>query len=1015
MISGNLLGMLAAKQDNVIYDNGLIGKWTGENDQAITDFIRLPLTAVFDTGPGTYPSISGTHNGTITPNQTIPVQNLYTYFWSESGGHTEFVRIWGNGIDMNATWDGYVGDWHNISFPKSLTLDAGKTYNYTIRTGSYPQIIHKASLNATGGTITCTEFVDVNGITYTDWIPAIRLEALFNLLPTAYIDSISPSPATQGATVTFTGHGTDPDGTVVAYNWRSSIDGQLSSSASFSTSILSVGTHTIYFKVEDNNGSWSSEVSTTLVINTVGGNLPTAVTLYNPVMNMTETGIDKITLSWSQNTETNFDRYEVHMSAVPGFTPDATTVVANITSSAVPNTTAASYTSWGITMGVQPDTTYYFKIRVYNKNGLWNDSNEMDTTEPQISYIKEKWDSTFEGVSPEGIYYNNQYYLFYCSLQGMVYQTSLDGMSNWSSATSLGIGGGDPNVIICENGSLRLLYKGSEPVLGTNVLKSAFSTDGTVWTEEGSNLVSGVDVPTLVQVSGKQYRVYYCNSLITPFDGIYSAVSNDEGRTWTEEGLCFSDNGRDPAPVDPEVIKLPDGNYTMYYIANIGLLNTSKGDEKIQIHSQIYSAISSDGRNFIPAGLVIDYGGIDNSFCLIDPSAIILPSDDFRVYYGYQAKGENTFYIGSAMTMPKGPGPSGVPPLFSSDVNANLTALFDEYNNSIPKNVLITWLNDTGNEMLAGAVGPTQHKLYAAYSLDGIHINGTVDENGYTCEYRTFLLPNASVPDAVMSPDNTTVRLYFVDAHPTRKIINALSLISGENITTDDLWFLYNEYYIGGTNIFNTASSGDGENFTFDCMRIVGLSEDYMVADPSTVLLENGSYRIYFLYVAKSELPEGEGDPAAAKNHSIGCAYSPDGVNFTFEGICYSGVYGECLSDPEVSKTGEYYRLYLHPTGTVSSGNLPFRYINSTDGGRTFTGAVVWIQIEHMWDVAGCGCRIVHIENGYRIYFGYNSSTASAFSSDGINWVFDEMPKVGGRGYMAAVKFKGMYFLYFHA
>ena len=31
----------------------------------------------FDTGPGTYPSIFGTHNGTITPNQTITVNTLY--------------------------------------------------------------------------------------------------------------------------------------------------------------------------------------------------------------------------------------------------------------------------------------------------------------------------------------------------------------------------------------------------------------------------------------------------------------------------------------------------------------------------------------------------------------------------------------------------------------------------------------------------------------------------------------------------------------------------------------------------------------------------------------------------------------------------------------------------------------------------------------------------------------------------------------------------------------------------
>jgi YD repeat-containing protein len=33
----------------------------------------------FDTSPGAYPSISGMHNGTITPNVTIEVSQLYTY------------------------------------------------------------------------------------------------------------------------------------------------------------------------------------------------------------------------------------------------------------------------------------------------------------------------------------------------------------------------------------------------------------------------------------------------------------------------------------------------------------------------------------------------------------------------------------------------------------------------------------------------------------------------------------------------------------------------------------------------------------------------------------------------------------------------------------------------------------------------------------------------------------------------------------------------------------------------
>ena len=87
-----------------------------------------------------------------------------------------------------------------------------------------------------------------------------------NSPPTASITSISPNPANYGQTVSFSGNGTDSEGSVVGHNWRSSIDGQLSTSSSFSSSALSDGTHTIYYKVMNNYGGWSNEVSQTLIV-----------------------------------------------------------------------------------------------------------------------------------------------------------------------------------------------------------------------------------------------------------------------------------------------------------------------------------------------------------------------------------------------------------------------------------------------------------------------------------------------------------------------------------------------------------------------------------------------------------------------------------------------------------------------------------------------------------------------------------------------------------------------------
>ena len=87
-----------------------------------------------------------------------------------------------------------------------------------------------------------------------------------NSLPVANIVSVTPNPATQGDTVYFEGSASD-DGTIVDWEWTSSTDGLLSNSEDFSYSSLSVGTHTIRFRVQDNDGAWSSYDTITLTVN----------------------------------------------------------------------------------------------------------------------------------------------------------------------------------------------------------------------------------------------------------------------------------------------------------------------------------------------------------------------------------------------------------------------------------------------------------------------------------------------------------------------------------------------------------------------------------------------------------------------------------------------------------------------------------------------------------------------------------------------------------------------------
>ena len=139
------------------------------------------LVTVFDTGApdNPYPAIAGIHNGTLKPNVTIKVTSLFTYPCAGTGGHTEFAMIWNSTSNATAKWEGYEEDWHNLSFSEPFTLVANETYNYTIITGSYPQIHHTNALQTANGWINSTEFTDANG-KLTDWIPAIRLFVYYN-------------------------------------------------------------------------------------------------------------------------------------------------------------------------------------------------------------------------------------------------------------------------------------------------------------------------------------------------------------------------------------------------------------------------------------------------------------------------------------------------------------------------------------------------------------------------------------------------------------------------------------------------------------------------------------------------------------------------------------------------------------------------------------------------------------------------------------------------------------------
>jgi len=86
----------------------------------------------------------------------------------------------------------------------------------------------------------------------------------FGFRHTSRITSSTPGSASQGTLLSF--NGTSPDCLPVGSEWRSDLDGLLSTAASFNMSTLTLGLHTVSFRIQDSNYTWSAPDTVTVDI-----------------------------------------------------------------------------------------------------------------------------------------------------------------------------------------------------------------------------------------------------------------------------------------------------------------------------------------------------------------------------------------------------------------------------------------------------------------------------------------------------------------------------------------------------------------------------------------------------------------------------------------------------------------------------------------------------------------------------------------------------------------------------
>jgi len=92
-------------------------------------------------------------------------------------------------------------------------------------------------------------------------------EVMVNGIPRAIIEAIEPGHVNDSEPVIFRGGFIDAENSVDGFHWESNIDGVLSDQARYHSSSLTNGTHTITFRVMDDFGVWSENVTATLVVN----------------------------------------------------------------------------------------------------------------------------------------------------------------------------------------------------------------------------------------------------------------------------------------------------------------------------------------------------------------------------------------------------------------------------------------------------------------------------------------------------------------------------------------------------------------------------------------------------------------------------------------------------------------------------------------------------------------------------------------------------------------------------
>jgi hypothetical protein len=152
----------------------------------------------------------------------------------------------------------------------------------------------------------------------------------------------------------------------------------------------------------------------------------------------------------------------------------------------------------------------------------------------------------------------------------------------------------------------------------------ATSTDLLNWTDSGLILANHASVPGAVYKNNTIYVYFVDVSEDGKPEQIGLIRSTDNGSTWSSKEYVTFDGIGEKVPVDPAPFLLSDGRIRLYYFD----INEQRISQNQEATNKIYSAISTDGINFVQEdGVRFERKGI------FDPDVIEV-NDRWRLYVG---------------------------------------------------------------------------------------------------------------------------------------------------------------------------------------------------------------------------------------------------------------------------------------------------------------------------------------------------------------------------------------------